>query len=626
MNGAWLTWLAVWAMWLGLACGYAAGPDNPGFVTKGFQASGFKVAEHYGPPHENQIKSLLEGGKATPLSSGKTLLSDGVTMQNLTESNTLQLVIKAPECLYDSAGQTASSAGPLRVETPDGKFLIEGEGFLWQQTNSSLFISNRVHTLIKSEALQPAPAASLAKKPTAEAAPTDIFSDLFSYDSASGKGIYRRNVRVANTNLNLTGGSLTVEIPRSERQLQNVTAEQDVTIDYSAKGEPTLASHILAKGQRADFSSQTGLIKISGGHPTWRANPQEGRADELIVDRTNQIFHANGHAWLSMPRQSFVQSGFLAAPSQGSKTAGASTNGLIEVHSDSYELHTNWGIFRNKVQVTDQVDSQVRGRMNCGLMTLTFGGSNQLETLVAQTEVRIEQETNRFTAGKAVFTGTNGILELTQRPTWESGPRQGRADVLRVNTQINELLAQGHAFMRLPADEFAGELLPTGATPQAKPPRVGLTQFAEITSQEYTVRTNGASFHGKVHACHPRMEWVCEQLTVQSSTGNSKPESILAETGVDFELENDDGQKLHGTADRAVYSFSVSDTRTNDLLTLYGEQATLVTTNFTVLNSRIVYDLLHNTLSTPGTNYRIEGVAPATRTNLFALPKLKSVK
>jgi lipopolysaccharide export system protein LptA len=610
--------LAIGMILPALAGGPASGADTPNFAAGAFEAKGFKVAEHYAPPHEAQIKSTLDGGKATPLA--------GVIMQSFSESNTLQLTIKAPECLYDSAGQTASSPGPLRVETPDGKFFIEGEGFLWQQTNSSLFISNRVHTLIKSEALQPDTTAASAKKPASDPEPTDIYSDLFSYDSGSGHGIYRKNVRVTNTNLNLVGGILTVEIPRAERQLQNVTAEQDVTIDYFVKGEGAFANNIEASGQRADFSTQTGLIKVSGGHPTWRANPREGRADELIIERTNQIFHANGHAWLQMPRQTFEGAGFLAPPGQAPK-AGGSTNGLIEVQSDNYEFHTNWGVFRRKVQVTDRLDSEVRGRMSCDLMTLTFAGSNQLDRLVAQTAVRIEQDTNRFTGGRAVFTATNGILELTESPTWESGPRQGKGDVLRVNTQANELLALGHAFMRLPAEEFAADLVPSAPGQPTKPPRVGPGQFAEITSQQYTLRTNSASFRGTVHACHPRMEWVCDQLTVHSSAAQGKPESMLAETGVDFELENDDGQKVHGTADRAVYAFSVSQSQTNDLLTLYGNPATLVMTNATVHNDQIVYDRLNNSLATPGSHYRIEGIGPATaHTNLFAPPKRKSVK
>lgn len=622
MNRGWRQWVTVNMLWLGLSFCYAAEPDPREFATRAFQAKGYKVAEHYGPPHESQIKSLLEGGSFTPLVGGQTLLSNGITLQTFTESNTLQLVIKAPECLYDSAAQTASSTGPLRVETPDGKFSIEGRGFLWQQTNTSLFISNQVHTVVTSDALQANTVSS--QKTAAAPEPTLIFSDLFSYDSASGKAIYRQNVRVSNTNLNLTGGMLTVEIPRSDRQLQTVTAQQDVTIDYSARGTAAITSHIQTKGQRADFSSKTGLIRISGGHPTWQARPHQGRADELIIDRTNQIFQANGHAWLEMPRQTFESSGFLA---QAPRKSGRSTNGLVEVQCDSYELHTNWGVFRKKVGVTERLDNQVHGRLNCGEMTLTFAGSNQLERLVAQTNVVIEQETNRFAANRAVFTAKNDLLELTGNPSWQAGPRQGKGDILLLNTKANELRARGHAFMRVPADEFAGQLLPATGGQTSKRPSTEPGQWAEITCQEYTLRSNSASFRGKVHALHPKMQWVCEQLLVESPAGeHAKPESILAETGVNFELENPDGQKVCGTADRAVYTFTVSATRTNDLLTLFGNPATLTNTTATLRNDKILYDRLSNTLATPGTNYHIEGVAPATHTNLFALPKLKTVK
>jgi hypothetical protein len=60
----------------------------------------------------------------------------------------LQLVVKAPECVYDTQQGLASSPGHLRVETADGKSHVEGDGFLWRAKDQFLTISNHVQTVI----------------------------------------------------------------------------------------------------------------------------------------------------------------------------------------------------------------------------------------------------------------------------------------------------------------------------------------------------------------------------------------------------------------------------------------------------------------------------------------------
>jgi len=50
----------------------------------------------------------------------------------------------------------------------------------------------------------------------------EIFSDQFTYSAETGLGIYSGNVRVAGTNLSLTGGQLTIVLPLEERRLQSI--------------------------------------------------------------------------------------------------------------------------------------------------------------------------------------------------------------------------------------------------------------------------------------------------------------------------------------------------------------------------------------------------------------------
>jgi lipopolysaccharide export system protein LptA len=187
------------------------------------------------------------------------------------------------------------------------------------------------------------------------------------------------------------------------------------------------------------------------------------------------------------------------------------------------------------------------------------------------------------------------------------------------------MIVSGNATMRLPADEFAGDLSPTGPGEKHRPPPVsGPGTFADISCKDYTLSTNSASFRGGVVACHPQMEWISETLVVKSTGAQgSRPDSMVAERDVRFDLQNNDGQKVHGTGNKAVYTFGISGTTTNDLLTLTGTPATLVTTNGTALNDRIIYNHATGQLSVPGGQYRIESHAPAASSNVFVLPKPK---
>lgn len=108
----------------------------------------FYVPDYYEAPHQNQMKSLLRGAEAEPQPNGRVLIHE-LLVETYNLDGTTELVVRAPECVYNSVTQTASSTGRIEARSGDGKMLIRGEGFLWQQTNSLFTISNRVHTIIR---------------------------------------------------------------------------------------------------------------------------------------------------------------------------------------------------------------------------------------------------------------------------------------------------------------------------------------------------------------------------------------------------------------------------------------------------------------------------------------------
>src|ERR1017187_1460007 len=111
-----------------------------------------RVPEDYPPQNQAQMKSLLEAAKALPLSNNVSLLIQ-VKMQTFRTNGQPQWLVQTPRCFHDSDRHAANSTEPLHVQTADGKFYTDGDGFLWTETNSMLVISNHVHTAVFRSAL-----------------------------------------------------------------------------------------------------------------------------------------------------------------------------------------------------------------------------------------------------------------------------------------------------------------------------------------------------------------------------------------------------------------------------------------------------------------------------------------
>ncbi|HZI31888.1 MAG TPA: hypothetical protein VFF11_06085 [Candidatus Binatia bacterium] len=117
-------------------------------------ATDFTSESYFEPPHEQQVKMRLSGADASPLPGGLMDVKR-LRIEMFTVDGRPQLIVLAPQCTYSPLDGMASSSGKLQLQTGDGKFRVEGEGFLWRQGDSSLTISNHVHTVIDLPALQP---------------------------------------------------------------------------------------------------------------------------------------------------------------------------------------------------------------------------------------------------------------------------------------------------------------------------------------------------------------------------------------------------------------------------------------------------------------------------------------
>jgi lipopolysaccharide export system protein LptA len=503
----------------------------------------------------------------------------------------------------------------------DGKFSIEGEGFLWQQTNSTLLVSNRVHTIIHPE-LMGAQTATATNNVVVEqtnaaaeqAAGINVFSDQFEYAEDSGRGVYQGNVRVAGTNLTSSAGKMTIVLSAAERRLQTLEAEENVIIDYK---------QMHATGGQGLYSADTGLIRLTN-QPTWRLEQRDGSGDELVLDQTNGVFHANGHARLQTPAQNMGVSGLLSEPGSVSSNSVPATNHFVEVLCDNYQLQTNLAVFRKEVRVSDRIADQLQGEMSCALLTLTFSGTNELQKMLAEHQVVIAQQDKQFTAEKAEYTGTNGVLDLTGNPGWRAGVREGKGDLVRVHPAREEMLVQGNAVMKFPAAELGQSAFSALGTPKRGQSKATTNEFAVVYSQEYFLTPESALFRGGVRIEHPQMKWACEEITMLSPPELGKTgRMMIAEPAVVFDVIDDQGRSYHGTGEKAVYTHRVMATLTNDIVELTGSPAMLTATNIVGQNNIMTLDLANHKLTAPG-KYKLWGTAPTVTTTTLRPSKSRS--
>ena len=560
-------------------------------------AKNFENKVFYPPPNLNQVKSVIRGGQGQQLTNSQFALTQGVAMETFRANGEREIRLEATECVYDQKARMAFSPGGIKAGSGDGKYTIAGEGFLWRQSDNSFVVSNRVHSTVDTGVLN----AKSARTNTASANRLDIFSDHFDYDGKAGLASYDGHLRVTSTNLLLTGVTLKIKTPLRTNGLESLSAEQNVVFDYE---------QIHATGERALYTTASDTVQLFG-NPQWRAGQREGRGNEISIDRTNKILRAAGNAWLKMPSSGGTM--FLTGKSPAATNAPATTNRFIEIFSDSYRIQTNRAVFNGNVRATETASNQPQSKLMCSMLIVELSSSNEVQRAVAELDVVIEQRDKRFTADSAVYTATNGILLLRGSPKWRAGLREGRGNELRVDTTAEQMRVKGNAWVKFPAGEITATLPgSTNAPPQPKPQNATNT-FAEIFSDEYTFTTNHAEFLRNVRVEHPQMKVVCGTMNAKFTEANADKE-IVAEQNVVLDLVDAKAQKIHGKGDKAVYTYRVTETATNDIVVLSGNPK-LEFERGTWFADVLTLDRVSGTVTGPRTRFVTK---PMPKTNLPA--------
>ena len=131
-----------------LAAGVVRAQTNVLADVKDLHATDFTSEQYFEAPNEQLVKMRLSGSSAEPLPGG-LLAVKRLKIETFGTNRVMLAVVRAPQCTFAPLDGVASSAGHLELQSGDGKFHVEGEGFLWRQNESSLTISNRVRTVIE---------------------------------------------------------------------------------------------------------------------------------------------------------------------------------------------------------------------------------------------------------------------------------------------------------------------------------------------------------------------------------------------------------------------------------------------------------------------------------------------
>lgn len=475
-------------------------------------AEGFDANEYFPAPDSTLLHWRITGVKAEPLDRARALLS-GMKLQMFLKNGETELAVDAAECLYDSAKRIASSPGKLKVLVNEGRFVIEGEGFLWQQTqetNWTLTISNQVHATVQ--------------RPTTNAATSlmTITSRQFAFDTFQREGVFRENVHAEDSEIELACAVLSATTSTNSGAPDTLKAERNVSVD--SKTDELSARADLA------FYSRTNETLVLTGNVSWKKGAQAGSAERVVLQRLEKQFTAAGTVAVQLPRGSLGLGGLLPADSS---TVNAATNisAPLQLSARHLLVSSNLTVIEGEVRIQDETN-----RLACDKIVVATEGKEQ--TAVAEGHVIVchGDADQCLRADRAAHTKSTGAAVFTGQPAWKVAQSEGRADQVTLR-DAGEIHALGNVAARVTlAGQFNSflNLFPSPAnTNQA-------TRALELFSRELTASKSQVTLSGdaRVHQSpingrEPHLR--CETLTLHFATNSSHVELMQANDQVRFE-------------------------------------------------------------------------------------------
>ncbi len=378
------------------------------------------------------MKTLLTGEGAEQLESGALLISK-VKIQIFDDQTPpkTRMVIEAPECVFDSRAKNASSAGSIALKSTDGRFSIEGEGFMWNQSISSLTISNKVETFISRTALQ---------SDTSEGIPIQVKANHFVYSKDTNFGVYSGDVEAQEGDrFKMDCQRLEVELPEEENAPQRIVATGAVKIEIEAEDRRT-----YLEGSEAHYQStgETGNLRLVG-EPTWRTDLYSGKGEQIEIRDLNL-------------QPSFSVSGAAVMTLQVANSSSVGdADQTISLQANGYELKESGAEFSGNVVAS----SDAGWDLSSQYLTAAIEKETQSVTkIVAKEDVKIQQlvDGKKIMASGDVDGGALSDALIVGNAVVENPEFQSRADRIQLQRQGEDevVAADGHVSFRIPRMPF----------------------------------------------------------------------------------------------------------------------------------------------------------------------------
>jgi lipopolysaccharide export system protein LptA len=539
--------------------------NNPAKPQQPFTSHFHVQRSFYPPPDEGKVKMEVFGREATNVPAG-ALITGAIIKTYSILGGPPQLTAETPDCIADSSTFQVSSTNILQARSGDGDFYVEGVGFLWLNGISQLTLSNRVHTIIH----QPV-STNAAARTDSPPSQTDVYSDDAVFNTKSGLIIYHDHIRVIDPRLHLTSVILTVQLSQNggSNQLDHITAETNVIMDFiDESGRKTHATSEKAVYKRITEPVTNDLLTLSV-NPRLETTNGWATADVFVMNRTTGKIQGVGNCHFHT----------LAAAEPADGATNKTTPQITEIFSDefNYDTNTDVAVFRDNVRLDNPQLKLVCEKLTAKLPA-GADRTNDLQYAVAETNVAIDYfdehgEKTHATAEKAVYSTTiangvtNKVLDLTGNPVLERTNGWIMADFItmdRLNGTLRAEVNHHTIFKKQP-----------GHVSSSTPPAAADT---EIFSDhfDYSTNTGLAFYSGNARVLDPQMHLQCAQLTVKLPEGASaantviRPDRIVAETNVIVDYFTEKGEKTHATGEKMVFTHTVTNGITNEVLELTG--------------------------------------------------------
>lgn len=466
----------------------------------------FVWPEYHDPPHERQLRFRLQAAQAEP-GDGAWVRVREVVLERFDLEGQREWWIGCDHGEFHTGTQEARSDGSLEVRLRVDRLRLQGQGFLWRQTNMWLVVSNKVQAVLRGRWIE-APGAESGSSTNRLGIDSDemrIESVQFTYNGMAGRAEFAGNVRAVRSNLMLRCERLQFRLPHRGMRVDQVVAEGQVIVDWG---------DLHAEADRGLFDPVRGQLALVG-QVRWRRAEASGAADSLDLDLTGERLFARGNASLE-----WVRTGRNFLPRPGPNADALLGHFRIVIRSAEYQITSTQAEFEGDVEAVETPVSGPAGRLTCRTLRVHTASGGELESVVASRDVIFEHDQLQVTGREAVYRARLNRLEVIGPTHWKDGPRFGSGNRAWFDLAQHQVGVEGDAELvwpRPPTDALlalAGPP-PGGRTPGSEDGTTDETTFwTRIRCGAYVWSRVQMDFTGGVQVEDTTMELNCAQLTI----------------------------------------------------------------------------------------------------------------